>query len=404
MRTSNPPFRLLAPVLAGFFIVGFCDLVAPVSARIAAECTTGGQRTAVHFLPSMVFLWFLLLATPVAALMRRTGRKRIAMAGYALTFAGLAIPFLAGGGLLRYFVGFGLLGIGNTVLQVAVNPMLACLAPPERMGGLLTVGQIFRNCSLLLVAPLVTLAAARFGSWNLLLPLYAALTAVGALWMQLTEIPEAPADDASVARSAADCFRLLRLRPVRIGTCGVALFIMADVANGFLAARLIDDPSSLLTTTGYYACRIVGTIVGAGALQRLSERRYLRWNLAAALLLAAGLLFVRDTAAIYLLVGGMGFAFAGLFPAFYAVATKGAGAQADGAAGLLVMAISAGALSGPVCGALIRAAGDPHAGMLFAGCCLVAMLWLTGRLGDHTDDACGERPRACPEHRKPKTK
>lgn len=28
--------RLLPPVLAGFFVMGFCDIVAPVSGRIAA--------------------------------------------------------------------------------------------------------------------------------------------------------------------------------------------------------------------------------------------------------------------------------------------------------------------------------------------------------------------------------
>ena len=446
-RNTSLPLRLLAPVLAGFFVIGFCDMVAPVSAHIAVECTVPWQRTAVVFLPSMVFLWFLLLATPVAAAMRRVGRKRVAMAGYGLTFAGLAIPFLAGRGCAVgwYFVGFGLLGIGNTVLQVAVNPMLACLAPPERMSGYLTVGQIFRNTSLLLVAPLVTLATTWFGSWNLLLPLYAVLTLVAAAWMQLTRIPDSYADlvgelpqraadglsassdaaapsgfsasdrsasehpapvvrpassaassdafDPSVRSvSAAACFRLLRLPLVRIGTLGVALFIMADVANGFLSARLIPDPSSLLTSTGYYACRIVGTLVGARLLQRMPERRYLRLNLAAALLLTAALLVVRDIGAIYACMGLLGFTFAGLVPAFYAVATKGAGREADGAAGLLVMAISAGALSGPACGLLIGLAGDAHVGMFFAGACLVGMWLLTRRLPRTCESATGALP------------
>lgn len=418
MPSRSPSLRLLAPVLAGFFIMGFCDMVAPVTARIAAECPPS-QQTAVHFLPSMVFLWFLLLAAPVAAWMERAGRKRVALAGYALTVIGLAVPFAAGRGcgLVWYFVGFGLLGIGNTVLQVAVNPMLACLVPPERMSGYLTVGQIFRNCSLLLVAPLVTLAAARFGAWNLLLPLYAALTLGAALWMQAVPIPEryaepavpAAASGAAVAPSAAatpsatvapsataasgaavssspaaapgalDAFRLLRLPLVRLGVLGVVFFIMADVGNGFLSARLIDDPSSLFTSAGYYACRIIGTIVGAWALQRFSERRYLRWNLAAAMLLAAGLVLVRSEAAVYLFMGLLGFTFACLFPSFYAVATKGAGGQANGAAGLLIMAISAGALSGPLCGALTQLAGA-HAAMLFVLACLAGMYLIARRI------------------------
>ena len=74
--------RLLAPVLMGFFIMGFCDIVAPVTNIISGEFAES-QQSAVSFLPSMVFLWFLLLSTPVAALMNRIGRKRTAMIGYA---------------------------------------------------------------------------------------------------------------------------------------------------------------------------------------------------------------------------------------------------------------------------------------------------------------------------------
>ena len=103
--------RLLAPVLMGFFIMGFCDIVAPVTNIISGEFAES-QQSAVSFLPSMVFLWFLLLSTPVAALMNRIGRKRTAMIGYAFTIAGLLVPYAAGVGsaLSWYFIGFGLLG------------------------------------------------------------------------------------------------------------------------------------------------------------------------------------------------------------------------------------------------------------------------------------------------------
>ena len=149
--------RLLAPVLMVFFIMGFCDIVAPVTNIISGEFAER-QQSAVSFLPSMVFLWFLLLSTPVAALMNRIGRKRTAMIGYAFTIAGLLVPYAAGVGsaLSWYFIGFGLLGIGNTAIQVAVNPLLATIVPEERMTSYLTVGQIFRNTALLLLAPIIT--------------------------------------------------------------------------------------------------------------------------------------------------------------------------------------------------------------------------------------------------------
>ena len=242
--------RLLAPVLMGFFIMGFCDIVAPVTNIISGEFAES-QQSAVSFLPSMVFLWFLLLSTPVAALMNRIGRKRTAMIGYAFTIAGLLVPYAAGVGsaLSWYFIGFGLLGIGNTAIQVAVNPLLATIVPEERMTSYLTVGQIFRNAALLLLAPIITGLVSLFGDWRLLLPIYAGLTLVGAVWLQVTAVAE-PAQS-SRAVGMAECFRLLRNRTVLLCTLGVACFIAADVGIGFVSVRLIDNPASILTTTGF---------------------------------------------------------------------------------------------------------------------------------------------------------
>ncbi|MDE6046324.1 MAG: MFS transporter, partial [Alistipes sp.] len=139
-------------------------------------------------------------------------------------------------------------------------------------------------------------------------------------------------------------------------------------------------PSSILTTTGFYACRIVGTLVGAWVLVRCSDVRYLRWNMAAALLLVVVLLFVRSAAAVYAAIGLLGFAMSCVFATFYAVATRAEAAHANGVAGLAIMAISAGALSGPVCGAIVRAAGDAHTGMLFVAACVGYMLWAACKL------------------------
>ena len=292
MRVGKVDKRVLGPVLMGFFIMGFCDMVAPITGRIALEFPASRQA-AVSFLPTMVFLWFLVLSTPLAALMNRIGRKATALIGYAFTVVGLMVPYAAGEGcaLGWYFAGFGLLGVGNTAIQVAINPLLATIVPGERMTSYLTVGQIFRNTSLLLLAPIVTALVALTGSWRLLLPIYAGLTVLGGLWLQATSVAEPPRSDR--AAGMADCFRLLGNPTVLLCTLGVACFIAGDVGIGFLSVRLIDNPDSILTTTGFYACRIVGTLVGAWVLVRVSDVKYLRWNMAGALALCAVLLLVR---------------------------------------------------------------------------------------------------------------
>ena len=114
----------------------------------------------------------------------------------------------------------------------------------------------------------------------------------------------------------AECFRLLRNRTVLLCTLGVACFIAADVGIGFVSVRLIDNPDSILTTTGFYALRIVGTLVGAWVLIRVVDVKYLRWNMLLALALCIALFAVRSEAVVYALVGILGFTMACVFATF----------------------------------------------------------------------------------------
>lgn len=379
MNNRKVDKRLLYPVLMGFFIMGFCDIVAPISGRIAVEFPETEQG-AVSFLPTMVFLWFLLLSTPMAGLMNRIGRKAMALIGYVFTVVGLMVPYAAGSGcsLTWYFVGFGLLGIGNTAIQVAINPLLATIVPGERMTSYLTVGQIFRNTSLLLMAPIVTGLIAATGSWRLLLPIYAVLTVAGGVWLQMTTVSEPETRGGAVGM--IDCFRLLANPTVALCAFGVAAFIAADVGIGFLSSRLLDNPDSILTTTGFYACRIIGTLVGAWLLVRYSDVKYMRWNMCGAFVLCAALFFVRSNAAVYAFIGLLGFAMACVFATVYAVATKSVPSKVNEVAGLMIMMISAGAVSGPVVGAIIRAAGGVHYGLLFVMACIGYLVWASFRI------------------------
>mgnify|MGYP000192196530 CR=1 FL=1 len=220
------------------------------------------------------------------------------------------------------------------------------------------------------------------GSWRLLLPVYAALTVAGGIWLRFTGVEEPQTRGGAVGM--IDCFRLLAHPTVALCAFGVAAFIAADVGIGFLSSRLLDNPDSILTSTGFYACRIVGTIVGAWLLVRYSDVKYLRWNMCGALALATALLFVRSDAAVYLLVGLLGFAMACVFATVYAVATKSAPTKSNEVAGLMIMMIAAGAVSGPAVGALIRVAGDVHYGLLFVMACIGYLVWASFRIETET--------------------
>ena len=56
-------FIYILPVMFGFFIMGFCDLVG-ISVTYAKE-QFHWSETQAGFLPSMVFLWFFILCSSI---------------------------------------------------------------------------------------------------------------------------------------------------------------------------------------------------------------------------------------------------------------------------------------------------------------------------------------------------
>ncbi len=364
--------RQLWPVLAGYFIMAFSDLVAPITPRIAASLPAGMQAWA-SFLPTTVFLWFLLLSVPVAVLMNRIGRRRTALLGDALAALGLLTAYFAGGeGLAGYFAGFGLLGIGCTAIQVSVNPMLAMLAPRDRMSVYLTLGQVFRNTALLLLAPVVTLLVWLAGSWELLLPLYALLTVAGGLWMAFTRFDDPAMNAPSAERvDLKGYLGLMKNGTVALCALSIGAFLMLDVGIGYLSVQLVDSPNPLLTTTFFYACRIAGSLAGVWILSRVDDLKYLCGCMAVAALVCVSLFSQHAAWVVYAGLGLLGFVLACVFATFFAAATRAVPERANEVSGRRILMSSAGALSAPVIGAIVRHSGDVRSGVWFLLLCVL---------------------------------
>ncbi len=392
MNTEKVNKQLLISALFGFFIMGFCDIVAPVTGSVIVNEFSEEQGGAVFFLPTMVFFWFLFLSVPISSLMNHIGRKSTAFIGYLLTLVGLLLPLGMGEtpSLNWYYAAFGILGLGNTFVQVSMNPLLATIVPAEKMTSYLTIGQVFRNTALMLVGPLVTCAVYLWGdnsqlAWHNILYIYAAFTLIGGILLQSAHIPEAENRDAA---SFADCFKLLRNKVVLISALGIACFIAADIGVNFVAGKLIDTSSSILTSTGFYICRIVGTLIGAWVLVKISDVKYLRWNMALALVLCVVLFLWSNPVAVYTAMGLMGFAMSCVFATFYAAATKAEPIKANAVAGLMIMAISGGGVACPACGSIISMFdGESQMGLLFVIACVLYMLWASFKLKTEEENA-----------------
>ena len=72
MKKQNSILTTL-PVLFGFFVMGFCDIVGISSDYVQRSFNWSPVMTG--FVPSMVFIWFLFLSIPIGNQMNKWGRR-----------------------------------------------------------------------------------------------------------------------------------------------------------------------------------------------------------------------------------------------------------------------------------------------------------------------------------------
>ena len=120
MKKILNPF-IIGPVLLSFFVMSFLDLVGIGVDRVSSDLNI--DASLAQLIPSAAFLWFLLLSVPVGVLQSKYGKKRMLNIGMLVTSIGLLIPFFMYS-FTMVLIGFAMLGIGNTIIQVSANPLL----------------------------------------------------------------------------------------------------------------------------------------------------------------------------------------------------------------------------------------------------------------------------------------
>ena len=105
-----------------FFAMGFVDLVGIASNYVKADL--GLSDSQANIFPSLVFFWFLIFSVPTGMLMNKIGRKKTVLLSLLITFLSLLLPIF-GNGYAIMLLSFSLLGIGNTLMQTSLNPLLS---------------------------------------------------------------------------------------------------------------------------------------------------------------------------------------------------------------------------------------------------------------------------------------
>ncbi|MEI6681543.1 MAG: MFS transporter [Bacteroidota bacterium] len=370
---NQSSFSKLLPVLFGFFIMGFVDVVGIATNYVKKDFALSDSLA--NLLPMMVFLWFAVFSVPTGLLMNSIGRKKTVVLSMAITFVAMLVP-LASYTFTVVLVAFALLGIGNTILQVSLNPLLSNVVRGDRLTSSLTWGQFIKAIASFLGPIIAGFAAASLGNWKMLFPIFAGVTLLSTLWLFFTQIEESPVEGKT--SSFSGCFALLKDITILMFFIGIICVVGIDVGLNITVPKYLMERCGIpldkagLGTSLYFIARTSGTFIGAILLVKFSPRKFFIISMVAAIAGMLVMLAMNNLWAILVLVFAVGFAVANVFSIIFSAALMKKPERANEISGLMIMGVAGGAVIPPLMGVVSDFMGQ--AGGLAV--LLVAMVYL----------------------------
>jgi len=351
------------PVLFGFFVMGFCDIVGISSDYVQRTFDWSPMMTG--FVPSMVFIWFLFLSIPIGNQMNKWGRKKTVLLSMTITIVGMLLP------LIKYdsitcMIAYAFLGIGNAILQVSLNPLLNnVITDKHLLTSSLTAGQVIKAVSSLVGPEIVLLAVAYFGEdkWYYCFPILGLITLVSAIWLITTPIKLEDPTLADKHISISDTFALLKENKILLLFLGIFFIVGVDVATNFISSKLMtvrfgwSEEQVKFAPQVYFLSRTIGALLGVFLLARMSEIRYFRINIVACIFSLLTMALVENDMVNLVCIGAVGFFASSVFAVIYSMALQAKPKKANQISGLMITAVAGGGVVTPFLGFAIGTVG-----------------------------------------------
>lgn len=343
--------KAIYPILFGFFVMGFVDVVGIATNYVKVDFAL--SDTLANLIPMMVFLWFALFSIPTGILMGKAGRRNTVVIALAVTTLAMLLPLFLYD-FASVLLAFALLGIGNTILQVSLNPMVANVVNPDRITSVLTLGQFIKAISSFL-GPIIAGAAASFwGDWKLIFAVYAATTLVSTVWLISTIPGKEKLEEAKATFGTT--LSLFSDKYITSLFLGILFIVGIDVGLNTTIPKLLMERTGMalseagLGTSLYFAARTIGSFVGAFLLAKLSASRFLKYSMFVAIVAFVLLLAVPDTWSMFVMIVIVGLACANVFSIIFSFALQHKPERANEISALMIMGVSGGALITPLMG------------------------------------------------------
>lgn len=351
MNNKNTSINKVLPVLFGFFVMGLVDLVGIATNYVKVDFSL--TDTVANLLPTTLFLWFAILSVPTGLMMNKFGRKRTVLLSMVITLAAMILP-LVNYHFVTMLVAFALLGIGNTIIQVSLNPLLTNVVSSDRLTSSLTLGQFIKAIASFLGPIIASFAAKHLGDWKLVFLCFGVVTVISGLWLALTPIREQAAKQK--VSSFGETFGLLRDGTMLMFFLGILFLVGIDVGMNTTIPKFLMEQCGIslddagLGTSLYFIARTIGSFAGAILLVKLSSRKFFIGSMLIAIPAFLVMLFIGWLWGILAMVFVIGLAIANVFSIIFAAALKRKPEYANEVSGLLIMGVSGGAIVLPLMG------------------------------------------------------
>ena len=373
MQTKKHSLSVVLPVMFGFFVMGFVDLIGTAINYVKVDFSLNDSMA--NLLSLSCFLWFLVLSIPTGILMNRRGRKNTVVISFLFTVIGLVLPFFAYNfGMI--VVAFVFIGIGNTIIQVALNPLVTNVVSKEKQTGTLTLGQFVKSVSSWLGPNAAAWLAGSTLGWIYVFPIFGMVTLLACIWLWATPIHESGKNETT---SFSATFALLKDKKILMFFIGILVLVGVDVGmNTTLPKYLMEKCSSVteisqadqLKSYYYFIIKALGAFLGGIILMKISERKF--YTISALLALAgfAMLLFSSSQTGILAATVIIALGYSNLFAIIFSSALKHLPHKANEISSLLIVGVSGGVIA-----TLLGVVSDAF-GTQWAAMAIIAVIWL----------------------------
>ena len=345
MKTNNK--LTLVPVMLCFFAMGFVDMVGIASNYVKADLNLN-DATANMF-PSLVFFWFLLFSVPTGMLMNKIGKKKTVLLSLLVTILSLLLP-LFGESFGLMLVSFSLLGIGNTLMQTSLNPLVS-VAIKGNLASTLTFGQFVKAIASFL-APYIAMWGAMatipsFGlGWRVLFPIYMIIGMAAAAFLAVTSIP----DDDTKGRvtGVMDSVRLLGRPIVLLSFIGIMCHVGIDVGTNTTAPKILIERlgwtlnEAAFATSLYFIFRTLGCLTGSFFLRVMKARTFFGISVVMMALSMAGMFGGTGKLMLYAAIALVGYGNSNIFSIIFSQALISVPEYKNEVSGLMIMGLFGG--------------------------------------------------------------